>query len=235
MLLRRFTDEGLAAFEDWLNHVQQNGYGDPPSELLLDYSNARVLTPEIDAEERVFDTRIEWASYANELLKPLPAHQQDKNFWAWLSLAYFDSVCPPDRDGYRKVRARARYIPEGNDYRRYYRHLLASPYAIFRAHSDDPLKALCLLASSLSSPGELVEQLAARQELVSNKSVVHAATLLYIEGDGGAKRGAGGSGPGSPRRLAEVLDQFDLTYDVYSIPPQELIRILPKEFDRFKS
>lgn len=235
MLLRRFTEEGLGAFGDWLNQVKRDGFGDPPSELLLDHTNARLLDRDVDAEERVFYTRMEWASYANGLLRSVEPRELDKYFWSWLSLAYFDSVCPPDRDGYREVRARARYIPEGDNYRRYYRHLLASPYAIYRAYTDEPLKALCLLSSSLSSPGELVEQLSARQELVTNKSVVHAATLLYIDGEGSAKRGAGGSGPGSPRRLAQVLDQFDLTFDIYSIPPRELIGILPKEFDKFKT
>ena len=234
MLLRRFTEEGLSAFSDWLNQVERQGYGEVPTELLFDHSYARQISKEVDVEERVFDTRIEWASYAYTLLRPVELKEQDKSFWAWLSLAYFDSVCPVDSDGYRKVRARARYIPEGDDYRRYYRHLLASPYSIYRAHADDPLKALCLLSSSLSSPGELVEQLAARQELVTNRGVVHTATLLYIDGNGTAKRGSGGSGPGSPRRFASVLDQFDLTFDIYAMAAKELVALLPHEFEKFK-
>jgi hypothetical protein len=48
------------------------------------------------------------------------------------------------------------------------------------------------------------------------------------------KRGAGGKGPGSARRLADVLNQFDVTWDLYSMSYEEVLAMLPGEFDRFR-
>jgi hypothetical protein len=84
--------------------------------------------------------------------------------------------------------------------------------------------------------GDIVEQLASRQELVTNRAVVGAATKLYYDATRmAARRGAGGKGPGSPRRLADILNQLDLTWDLYAIADDDLISKLPAEFDRFKS
>jgi len=39
---------------------------------------------------------------------------------------------------------------------------------------------------------------------------------------------------GTPRWLSDVLQQFDLAYDLQAIPANRLLNILPKEFDRFR-
>jgi len=39
--------------------------------------------------------------------------------------------------------------------------------------------------------------------------------------------------PGSARRLAAVLMQFDLTYDLHELTAEGLIEMLPKEFSKF--
>jgi hypothetical protein len=38
----------------------------------------------------------------------------------------------------------------------------------------------------------------------------------------------------SPRRLATVRKQLDVTWDLYEVPSERLVRMLPKDFDRFK-
>jgi hypothetical protein len=90
------------------------------------------------------------------------------------------------------------------------------------------------LCPSLSTPGDVVEQLVARQELITNPVVVQVATSLYYDpATGTAKRGAGGKTGGSARRLASVLDQFDVTWDLFAMPWKDLMAKLPKEFSRF--
>jgi hypothetical protein len=84
--------------------------------------------------------------------------------------------------------------------------------------------------------GDVVEQLASRQEIVTNKAIVGAATKLYYDRVTGApRRGAGGKGAGSARRLADIINQLDLTWDLYAMSENDLIARLPAEFDRFKS
>ncbi|MFQ5653524.1 MAG: hypothetical protein ACE5GW_02190 [Planctomycetota bacterium] len=45
---------------------------------------------------------------------------------------------------------------------------------------------------------------------------------------------AGGKGRGSARRLADLANQLDLTWDLHTMKAEELLEILPAEFDRFK-
>jgi hypothetical protein len=94
---------------------------------------------------------------------------------------------------------------------------------------------MVLLYGPPSIMGEVVEQLASRQELITNKAVVAAATKLYFDrGKDSPRRGFGGKGPGSPRRLADLLNQLDLTWDLYAMSDDEVMAKLPSEFDRFR-
>jgi hypothetical protein len=195
------------------------------------------MEPEVEIEQRCFTNRLEAAEYLNQLLgnAGFAAVECDRGLWAWLALFYFDQLCPLDSTGARKPGERARWIPAIGDFRKYYRHLLAGPYRIFRAHREMPARALALLCTSISKPGDIVEQLASRQEVVTNAAVMQVATALYVDAaTKQPKRGAAGRGPGSARRLADVLSQFDATWDLYSLQASKLLAVLPGEFDRFR-
>jgi len=69
---------------------------------------------------------------------------------------------------------------------------------------------------------------------VTNRSIVELATKLYYDPKlKTTRRGAGGKGAGSPRRLVAVLNQFDLTWDLYATTTPTLMKMLPKEFEKF--
>jgi hypothetical protein len=102
-------------------------------------------------------------------------------------------------------------------------------------HRDDPKRAFALLCTKPQSPGEVVEQLSSRQEIVTNASIMEVATRLYVDSSTGRhKAGAGGKGPGSARRLADIFFQFDLTWDLYSMTKDEIIEMLPSEFSGYR-
>lgn len=91
-----------------------------------------------------------------------------------------------------------------------------------------------MLCQPLDSPGDVVEQLASRQELVTNRGIMELATRLYVEPESlRQKRLAGGKGDGSARRLSDIIEQFDLTWDLYAASGEELATVMPKEFSRF--
>lgn len=114
--------------------------------------------------------------------------------------------------------------------------MLLGPYLIYRAHLDKPDRAMALLCRPPHIVAELEAQIAAYQELVTNPSVVELATKLYYDPQTKTtKSGTGGKGPGSPRRLVTVLSQYDLTWDLYSATTDELMNLLPNEFERFKN
>jgi hypothetical protein len=237
MKLRKFNGSGLVEFREQLLTLKSDPMREPPWHLLDD---ARFTTPaavEVDIERQAFKTRMETAVAMNRLLgdRPPPGIDRDTGLWSWLSLFHFDSVCPIDEGGRRKVGAAHRYILEEANHKTYYRHLLLGPYLIFRAHREEPERAIVLLCQPPDAPGDIVEQLASRQEIVTNPVMMRVATELYYDRATGApKRGASSKTRGSARRLAEVADQFDVTWDLFAIPWNSLLAKLPVEFDRFR-
>ena len=91
------------------------------------------------------------------------------------------------------------------------------------------------LAGPLHVHGEAAEQLGAYQEVITCKPLIAAISSLAWDADRASlKRGFGGSGPGSARRVPVVAKQFCLTYDLDSMRPEQILALLPREFDRFR-
>lgn len=237
MKLRRLTPTGIEQFAVFVVNLKTDPTLAPPERLLCDPLASEAVDGDVDFDLRTFADRYEAAEYLDERLRAssLVNPERDEGLWSWLSLYYFNLLCPRSEGSVRRVKEISRYIPATTNYQRFYRHLLLGPFMIYRAHADNPRRARGVLATSVNAPGDAVEQLASRQELITNRAVMGAATALYVDaGTGRMKSGSGGKGAGSPRRLAEVINQFDLTYDLYALRADELLEILPREFDRFR-
>jgi len=237
MRVRRLTEAGITTFAGWLETLKAGGQLQAPTALLEDSLNTEAIAAEVEVESRSFANRFEAAEYLYMRFSTsgLSDVEGDRGLWAWLSLFYFDTVCPIGKGGVRKPGALPRHVPEPGNWRRYYRHLLAGPYRIYRAHRDDPKRAMGLLCQPLNTPGDVVEQIASRQELVTNRGIMALATRLYVDPiTQKQKRRAGAKGGGSALRLAsDVIEQFDLTWDLYAATVDELVAVMPQEFGKF--
>ena len=237
MNLRRLTATGIAKFSAFLDLLSNEPDRLLPTELLESVEDSEAVLPVVPIERTNFATRFELAAHLNAILgaASITNEEQDVGLWAWLTLFHFDAICPAGKDGRRKVRERAAYLPEPSNFQRYYRHLLLGAYLIYRANEDNPARAMAFLCKSPSVIDDVVAQLASRQEFITNRAVVELATKLYYSpADKALRRGAGGKGKGSARRLADVLGQFDVTWDLYAMTADEFLQVLPSEFDRFR-
>lgn len=238
MKLRRLTSTGIEQFDAYLSQLRANPTLGPPAWLLEDEASSEGVS-EIMVVTTKFPDRLAAAKYLHDLFgrANLGTIDKDVGLWAWLTLLHFDQVCPVVKGASRKpFKETFRYIPSPNNYQKYYRHLLYGPYVIFQAHRERVVDAMCLLAGPLHVSNDIIEQIASRLELVANPTVVAAATALYLEPESREfKYGARGSGGGSPRRFHAVLEQFDLTYDLFGMRTDALLELLPKEFDRFRN
>ncbi len=238
MKLGRLTLLGSELFGEYINKVRQNPQASLPKDFLSSSLYFEMIDEEVEVESPKFKSRFDLAKYLMSLIQTsysLKNVEQDTLFWEALTAFYFDILCPVGKNKERKVGAKERYIPQVNRYDRYYKHLLLGPFLVYRAHTPQAEKALSLLCKPPHIVDDLYENIAGRQELVTNPAVVEVCTRLYFNPQtNNLKRGAGGKGPGSPRRLAAVLDQFDLTWDLYSASADEIMSILPKEFDKFR-
>jgi hypothetical protein len=64
--------------------------------------------------------------------------------------------------------------------------------------------------------------------------MVAITTLYFNPAIEKLKVGAAGKGAGSARRVVDVIQQFDLTWDIYGMDSSKFLSLLPSEFDRFK-
>ena len=237
MKLGRLTKVGINRFSEYLDELETDLTTSLPPDLLSHPTFFEVIDDETIVAPHPFRSRWEAARYLNSLLSTsdISNAENDIGLWTALTAFYFDILCPLKADGTRKLRERAAYIPQPGDYKRYYRHLLLGPYLIYRAHLDKPERAIALLCKPPHLVGELEAQIGAYQELVTNPAVVELVTRLYYDPKTGTtKPGAGSKGPGSPRRLVTVLNQLDLTWDLYATTPHELMKLVPEEFMRFR-
>ena len=154
----------------------------------------------------------------------------DTGIWSWLALFYFDQLSPLDGEGQRRPREDYHYIPSTDSGWHRDRHLLAGPYKLFAMHRE---RARLLLHPPVHQHGAFVYQLGARRDLVTNKGLIEAIDLLYWDVRRKApKRGATTeTRPGNLRRLITVVQQLDFNWDLYGMRAEEILRLLPSEFD----
>ena len=236
MKLSRLKPSGIALFGEYLDLLTNESTRVPPKEL-LDSTDHSELVAAVEVTPASPPTRLEMSSLIDQLVvsSGLSEVERDVGLWVWLTLFYFDVLCPATAGGERNPRERAAYIPEPNNFQRYYRHLLLGSYLIHRANKDDLSRAMAFLCKPPHVIDDVVAQIAARQEYITNRSVVELTTRLYFDAaTGKLRRGAGGKGKGSPRRLADVLGQYDVTWDLYSMTTAEFLGVLPDEFARFR-
>ena len=237
MKLRCFNSDGMARFSNYRALLTLEPTLEPPLELLEDPALTELLPGDVDVPKRKFTNRLEAGCFLNELMDEAGIQLPERNqgLWTWLTLYFFDEVCPADGNGRRSPKDEARLIPLLDNHQRFYRHLLVGPFLIVRAHRAQPERAIAMLCNPLWKPGEIVEQLASRKELVTNGAVADVATKLYYDPNTKSfKRGAGSDVKGAARRLATLFNQLDLTFYLYGMSCNELLSLLPKEFDRFR-
>lgn len=231
--LRRLSHDGLIEFRSYLSRVSDGAVESPPRELLEDprTSEAAPVTP--DLTDVQFESKRAAAVWLAGRLEgvPDPDLRADTGLWAALALWFFDQLAPTDETGKRNPGREVHYIPSG-EWNRDYRHKLLAPYQVWRVHGDG---ARLLLDASVAQHGDWMEQLASRQEYVTNQTILDVADRLFFDGTRGhPKRGAQTrTKPGTLRRFTAVLQQLELTYDLYSLEPAELLNLLPDEFNRW--
>lgn len=233
MIFRRFNDLGLKAFAEYINALRENPAAPLPGDMLTNDRLTAPLDPPIEAVPTTFNTRMDFACWLHDAAKAAETEipRRDAGFWAWLTLWLFDQVCPL-KNGKRKAGELARYIPMFDDWKRRYRHLLATPYNVFLIHSDNPMRAALILNVPLSVLGELTEQFASRQELVSCHGTMALATYLFVDIHANRKRSKASGN--AARRLGKLLNQYTRTWDLPMIQTSAFAALLPKEFDKFK-
>ncbi|MEN8262559.1 MAG: hypothetical protein ABFR82_03780 [Nitrospirota bacterium] len=113
------------------------------------------------------------------------------------------------------------------------RHSIRTTYYFVKLYG---IKVLFMFSKELYVRGEITEQLSQRQDYLSSEGIINAASILYNDDKKKTfKRGSAGKGRGVVRRFVKVLQQFDTTHDLFSMPGIDIVNMLPEEFDKFRN
>lgn len=239
MRLRRLNEAGLERMGSFLDSLTTETPENQPRSILADPESSEDLPIAIDINGDVaFNRRFEAAAYLYERLAPLRTLalmqlERDRGLWAWLSLFWFERLCPPDQNGGFRPGNRSRWIPLLDDPRRYYRHLLLGPYLMYRTHAASPEILEPILSNALHvGTSEVFRTIIETQQFVTSAPVVALIGRLYYDSRTRRLiRGTGAKTGGGVRRLGgDILKQLDLTFDLHSIRVDDLVALLPDEF-----
>jgi hypothetical protein len=234
--IRVLNEAGIEKFRAFLLDLKQQPTLWPPPEICADLRYTESAQGNASVSLRGFRTKLEFGNY---ITKAVESHVPDRvlrtsaGLWAWLTLFYLDQVCPADGNGRRKVLRLEKYIASaGHIATGLDKHLLYFPWKMTALHGED---AAWLLSGPLREDTKVVRELAnSYRRNVSTPFLRLAKALYFDDTKGRVKTGATTNKPGSLRRLDRVVNQLDLTYDVFGIEADNLAALLPRsEFRRW--
>ena len=162
---------------------------------------------------------------------PLQSFAADKKLWNWVSAAYL-AYHPNPLSLVGNIDLWI-YNDRSN---RYYRHNFFSAFFVYESHVDNLSDVEALLYRKIDEPkGEFLEQVLATSDVAHSVGARLANRLYFDAVRREIRPGASSKGPGTVRRLtAAYLNQIKLNIDFKSMSVEELLKVLPSEFDRFK-
>ena len=234
--LRIMLPEGEQKFREYINKLKTD-----PSTPRPDLNNkafSEEFSPVVSVDEaRQFNSKVELAEYLHKCFERTGLKRENilplNGLWTWLAYIWFEQLTNQRRN---ILKREEHYICNSpSNFRRYYIHLVAPLYAIYSLHNL-PFSMLFLY----NPPWEIndfTERLAANQFLISHRNIVEAIYRLYFDSQRQQpKRGAQSkTEPGCTRRFVKVIQQLELTYDIYSMSAEAIINLLPSEFDNWKT
>jgi hypothetical protein len=228
--LYEFTERGMAAFKLALtSQLSEDAVRLDDADIAVPVSGTSGFLPE------PFETARDMAASVISAFgsRNISELSNMNGLWAWLTFVCRDALFPRNSAGQRKIGEVHRWYPsDPSDYQKAQRHLVRMPVILLHELGEDAAHLLC------GPPGILPD---IREQLTSQQDMFHptfqrAARQLYFDNKlGRLRRGSGSKGGGSPRRLAEVRRQFDVTWDLYDLSAERLLGLLPREFNRFRS
>lgn len=234
MKIMRMTNKGTDSFIEYLNEVKTDPSIKLPPTLLQEGEYAEIIgnsdtkwLDELDLSDKLATARA-----LNDIINRLnlESAENDIGFWVWCSAYLFEKLCKK-KNNKKTPGEVAIWVPQYS-WRRYYRHYLCSIWRVYLAHNGNEKALKTLLFGPVNTPGELWGQIAATQSLIINPSVLDAIYHLFWDKSKNKRKvGAGGE---SARRLTAVLGQFACTWDLFSQSSEQIVEMLPVEFDRFK-
>lgn len=225
--VRRFNEDGIAAFRSWLSDMRNGHETKWPGYLISDPKLTEPLSPEVNLPIKHNEmTKEALATHIIDCFKPafpdITTTFGDRGLWAALSCICGNQLW---KEG-TKPKADEKYIP-GRDFNSFYRHNLMNICWIMSSHGDS---GRALLVGKTYQFTEFQEQVAAAP-IMNQASIWELIDRLYLKPNGSVVSGARGKDPNSVRGLKKFIRRLSCTWDVRSMNVDELTNLLDARFD----
>lgn len=232
--LKVMLPEGEGEFRNYINRLRINPSTQRPD--LNDPPYSREFSPRVMLDESpAFGSKMEMAEYLDRAFAQAGLKREDvigeKELWTYIAYLWFDGLT----DNLGNILKREEYYiaTSPHNYRRFYLHLVGAPYILFASLREN---SRIFNYDHIWKSNDFAERVASNQFLISHPNIIESIDRLYFDATRGApKVGATNeSRKGNIRRFIRVIQQLELTYDIYSMPPQQIINLLPQEFGEWR-
>ena len=233
-LARALTLEGVRRGREFLRATQIDVSLDisPPDDLLFGDECSYAIAGAPTVEHHDFTTRREAASYLASLSPPLDQRFVDEwPFWSWLGLWHVADVLHTKDRRSRMSSEEETFVVDWTDARarqNRYRNYLWTSWRLYEAFGED---VAFLLDRDIMEIGQVTRRIINSPRIFNSVGVPQLILRLYTR-EAHAKRGIRNR-PGGLNHLLRVLPQLELTHDVYGMSPDALLRILPREVQKW--
>ena len=232
--LRKLTSRGIAKAQAFLQHLRDNPDADrtPPQEILHGEGSQQFANPDLVVDPRTFNTRREAGEYLSSVLAPVRNQvMNDAGVWSWLGMYFLTGTAPKTLSPNNMTlifESGENTSNAGRSEQQTYRHYLWGSWRLYEQHGE---KAAFLLNQPISSLDDLSQRTFGSRRVFTSVGIVEVILRLYT--DGRRKKRGHVHSPGGIRHLFRVLPQLELTYDVYGMEADAVLRILPEPFRRW--
>ncbi len=234
--LRVMNSEGNRIFMKFINDCKNGNNYSKPDLNKDEYSSEFPISCDI-LTKMDFKTKLDLAKYLINTFSNINIVREqitsNPGIWTWIAYTWFEDLAT-DKFGRLNPMEDVRYI-FSEDFRKKYRHLIRMPYDMLSLHGENA--SMLFLYGPVNIQGDYVEQALSKIDFYSNSSIIKTFTELYFDRETmKPKKGSQGKNRGGNlRRLKTILKQLVLTYDLYSCSCDEIMKLLPEEFDSWKN
>jgi len=230
MKLRQFNKGGVDAFRGIIQMLRKDPLAPIDRQILKNDSLTEEVPGGGDVVDKKFKTKGEAGRYLHALLDPILTPDEivsNGGLWSWLSLFFFDSVCPPDSFGCRSVNNELYYVYNPKLWPDYNRHFLAMSWKIPLHHklvSSRPISQFDRVSQSVMGDLTLLRIpciFDVLDHLYWDESIQEIRQNIVLDD---VMRGD------LRKRFPTVIRQLEKTYDLQSLAADQLVELLGNEF-----
>ncbi len=239
--VRVLNEKGIEEFIKFIEEAKKNVESNKPDLNTNEFS--MEFTPSIEIEEnKAFDTRLEMAKYLYEKFENAGIKrnqiigEENKGLWTWLAYIWFEQITNK-RENIGRIERHVAFYPSSPREKQQRRniHLIYGAYYLYSLLGEENSKIFLL--SPPYKIWDTVDRLGCTEYVIRYPEIVKTAIHFYWDNEKNRPKPnlRDSDKPGNITRFLSLINQLELTYNIYQMKCEEIISLLPEEFNDWKT